>query len=487
MRDFSFIAHYDWLLLRANRLLLSCFILLTVFIAFAFWTGNQRVNFQRDTLAELRQSESRSHRETKALVAGLEQTGKPFSGNSHRDPTQPNGAANATGNRYFTLDPSPLAVVAVGQSDLRAYYYKFGLNKKQALYHGEEIENPSALYNGHFDLAFVITFLLPLLIIALTYNVVAGERERGTLPLILAGTTPFKTVTLHKFLFRFGLLTTFFSALMVCGLGLSGVYLLGEAQSVAQLLVLSAGYTAFWFGLSFWVNSRGKSSGFNAAVLVGAWLLLLVVVPALVSVAANILYPMPSRVDLIAETREASDEARKNGAQLLAQFLEDHPELSASGTKPLDTKNFAVTSLTTSIEVEKAIRPLEEAFDAQQQRQSMLVAWCRFFSPAIFVQQTLEDVAGTGQRHYHEFERQMQTAHASYRQFFAQKIFKQEKMLAADYDMIPSPAFQPLQNQASFAIWQQIVILLTLAGLFVGIGLRQIRFKGRVWAVQLAD
>ncbi|MDX2067752.1 MAG: DUF3526 domain-containing protein [Haliscomenobacter sp.] len=441
MRNFYFIAFYDWLMLRANKMLLSCFALLVLFVAFALWTGQQRIAFHRTTLAKVKATEKRQLAEKRQLVADLEQSGKPFTGNSHRDPTEPNGAANSAANRYFSLAPAPLAVVAVGQSDLRAYYYKFGLHKKQALYHGEEIENASILYNGHFDLAFVITFLLPLLVIALTFNVVAGEKERSTLPLILASTTSLRSVALNKFVFRFALLSLFFSGLVVMGLAFFGVSIAQEAAGIAALLGITTAYKAFWFGLSFGINSQGKGSGFNAAVLVGGWLALLVVLPALLSVAANAYYPMPSRVELIAETREASEEAKKNGAQILAQYFEDHPELAAQASKPVDTKNFAASSLMVNLEVEKAIRPLEEKFEAQKDKQARLVAQWRFVSPAIFVQQMLENLAATGDAHYLDFEQQMQAAHAKYRAFFTQKIIKQEKMRAADYDQVPQSQY----------------------------------------------
>lgn len=441
MRNFYFIAFYDWLMLRANKMLLSCFALLALFVAFALWTGQQRVNFHRATLVKVKATEKKLFAEKRQLVADLEQNGQPFTGNSHRDPTEPNGAANSAANRYFSLAPAPLAVVAVGQSDLRAYYYKFGLHKKQALYHGEEIENAAILYNGHFDLAFVITFLLPLLIIALSFNVVASEKERGTLPLILASTTPLRNIARNKFIFRFGLLSLFFSTLVLLGLAIVGVSIAQEAAGIAALLGVTTAYAAFWFGLSFGVNSQGRGSGFNAALLVGVWLALLVVLPAMLSVATNAYYPMPSRVELIAETREASEEAKKNGAQILAQYFEDHPELAAQGSKPVDTKNFAASSLMVNLEVEKAIRPLEEKFEVQKGKQAYLVAQWRFISPAIFVQQMLENIAATGDAHYLDFEQQMQAAHAQYRAFFTQKIIKQAKMRAADYDQVPQSQY----------------------------------------------
>lgn len=465
---FFHIIRYDYLLLKNSAMLRVCLGTLMLFIAFALWSGKQRVGFQKNTLQYLATQEVQLHAESRAIVADLEQRGVAFSGNSHRDPTEPGGAANATGNRYFTLPPAPLALIAVGQSDLQPYYYKFSLNKKQALYHAEEIDNASVLYNGYFDLNFVIVWLLPLLAIALTYNIVSVERERGTAPLLAIGIISPIWVSAVKVLGRFGLLSGIFSVLTITGLACFDLEAFAQGSSVAALLAISAAYTAFWFALGFWVNQQGRSSGFNAAVLLGTWLLLLVVVPALLSAAFKTLYPPPSRLDLIAETREASDEARKNSATLLAQYYEDHPELApANGRKP-DSKNFAVASLRSAMEVEKALQPLEEAFDLHQQQQEALAYRFRLLSPAIFVPQMLETLAGTNPARYRDFTAQMQAAYATYRSFFAEKIFRLEKMNAVDYDQIPRTTFQPsvqtawhIANAANIA-WLAIVNFLLM-------------------------
>jgi ABC-2 type transport system permease protein len=438
------ILRYDYLLLWRSKMLGVCLGALTVFVGFALWSGQQRVDFQKNTLRYIAGQEAQLHAESRAVVADLEQRGAVFSGNSHRDPSEPGGAANATGNRYFTLPPAPLALTATGQSDLQPYYYKFSLNKKQALYHQEEIDNASILYNGYFDLSFVIVWLLPLLAIALTYNIASAERERGTIFLLSVadGVTP-KTVAIGKFAGRFGLLWGAFSALTLTGLVLSGVSLRANAAETTGLLGLAGLYTAFWYALGFGISQLGRSSGFNAAMLLGTWLLLLVVIPALLGVVAEAVYPPPSRLELIAETREASDEARKNSAALLSQYYEDHPELApADGRRP-DPKNFAVVSLRSALEVEKTLQPLEEAFVQHQARREALAHNFRLLSPAIFVRQMLEDLAGVGPARYRDFDRQMHVAHAAYRQFFAAKIFRLEKMTAADYDQIPKAVFQP--------------------------------------------
>ena len=46
-----------------------------------------------------------------------------------------------------------------------------------------EVESPLNLMVGRFDLTFVVIYLLPLLVLALSFNVLSEEREQGTLAL----------------------------------------------------------------------------------------------------------------------------------------------------------------------------------------------------------------------------------------------------------------------------------------------------------------
>ncbi|MBC8152385.1 MAG: DUF3526 domain-containing protein [Bacteroidetes bacterium] len=470
---FSHIIRYDWLMLRANRTLGVSVGLLTLFVAFALWTGHSRVQFQQQTIAAIGRVETESIAKNRALVAELERTGKPFAGNSHRDPTAPYTVASSRGNRYVFKQPEPLAVVSVGQSDLQPYYYKFAFAKKQALYHGEEIENASILYNGSFDLSFVLIYLLPLLIIALTYNLVSSEREQGTLFMLMSSTVSLQQVIVSKYVFRFLLLTGAFLALTTAELLLTGVSLTSPT-AIGFLFLLTVCYSAFWFGLSFWVNSVGRDTGFNAAMLVGVWLVLGLVLPTVLNGVVTATHPMPSRIDLIAETREASDNVKKEGDKKMAQYYGDHPELLPKG-KPVNYKDFAISSVRATLAVEAAIRPLEAQFETQFRNQQTLIGTYRLLSPMVFMQQSLNDLAGTGDDQFRAFQTDATRQHESYRDFFAGKIFRQESFTAADYDKIPAfryvaPAFS-LFTPANVV---NLVCLLALTSLFVGFGLSRI-------------
>jgi ABC-2 type transport system permease protein len=469
---FKHIMYYDWLLLRANRTLAVSVSLLTFLTAFALWNGAQHVSFQRQTLTVIQDSSQKTYSALQAAVHEIE-AGKPYTGNPFQNPQSPYPIGANKGARFATLAPEPLALIAFGQSDLLPYYYRVTMTKKQSLYHAEEIENAAILYNGNFDVAFVIVYLVPLLIIALSYNIVASEREQGTLAMLLSSNARFDSLVLTKYLFRFALVGAAFSVVLIVGLLLARVNLVEAAPQLGLLLLTTLLYAAFWFALSFAVNSFGRNSGFNAAILVGAWLLLVLIIPTTLSVLATTLHPTPSRVELITTTREASDAAKKRSSQLLSKFYEDHPELLPKD-KQVDAKDFAVTALTAQMEVDRTLKPLQDRFESQLQAQQSLVRFYRVLSPAVFVQHTLNDIAGTGHERYATFNAQVVRFYAEFQQFFVKKIFRQEQMTSADFEQVPAFQYQkPDTFLLAGANVLNSTLLLVLTAVFVGVGVRK--------------
>ncbi|AQG80193.1 DUF3526 domain-containing protein [Spirosoma montaniterrae] len=430
---FRHITRYDFLALRANRLLLIVPGLLSAFVLIALWTGWQRTTFQRDTLAAIAQQERADYAHFRQQIAQAK-PGQHFDGGHFGDPTNPFYFGNRMGARYATLPPYALALTSVGQGDLYPYYYKLTLSKRQALYHSEELENPRVLFNGAFDLSFVIIYLLPLLIIAFTYNLVSSEREQGTLALLLTETAPLSQVAGYRYMFRYVLINGLFSMLVVSGLLLFGVPLGQAVGEVAYLLLLTALYSAFWFALSFLVNSFGRESGYNAALLVGLWLGFVLLIPTVLAVCVDSVHPMPSRIDLITQSRDAADELAKDKGTV-ARFYEEHPEFTPK-TAP-DPKDRTVQMLRSRLEVELAMEGVLEQFAQRMAERQAMVSRYRFLSPAVFMQQSLNDVAGTGESRYADFERQVTDYHAAFRNYFAPLVYRMEKFTPAHLDRVP--------------------------------------------------
>ncbi|MFP2929329.1 DUF3526 domain-containing protein, partial [Pyxidicoccus sp. 3LG] len=236
---------------------------------------------------------------------------------------------------------------------------------------------------------------------------------------------------------------------------------------------LVVAYGAFWFALALAVNALGLGSATNALVLVGAWVLLVVVVPAVAQLGVSTLYPVPSRVALVGATRTASLEAEKRGSEVLSVYLQDHPELAPEGTK---TEGYWPTALAVQDEAARATAPVLAAFQAQLARQQATLGVLRFASPALAFQQALQDVAGTGSRRHGHFLAQVDRFHAAWRQALLPRVFSASTLGAAEHRALPRFAYEEQPGDEVVApVLLGLLALLLPSLVAVGLGLSWLR------------
>jgi ABC-2 type transport system permease protein len=353
------------------------------------------------------------------------------------DPRHPYYIGNTKGARYAYLPPAPLAVTAIGQGDANPYYFKVSTDLKQNFTSTYELENPLKLLLGRFDLAFVLIWLYPLLILGLSFNLLAAERESGTLALLLSQPVSLRLVVLGKIIVR-GLIAVV--PVLLCAT--AGMWLVGAASFSAESLPRYALwalavllYGAFWLALVAMVNARGKSASANALLLAGVWLLFVVLLPSGVNALASLLYPAPSRVAYVQALREAAASEVAERSKLLSAFYEDHPELAQGKLTRRD--EFTLTKERLNQRTEALLRPLTEQFTAQLQRQQAFVNRFRFLSPALLMQEMLSEVAGTGQARYDDFLRQVDRYHQTWRAALNPLVARREIVAAAAFDGLP--------------------------------------------------
>jgi ABC-2 type transport system permease protein len=244
------------------------------------------------------------------ILAGTAQP-TPF-----ENPADPSRMASGYGGHHAILPTAPLGPVALGQSDLFPSQFQVTNQSRVVFMNPSDIESPWHLLSGHFDLAFVIVYLLPLLIFALSYNLLSAERENGTLRLLLSQPLRLRTLLAGKLTVRAAVLLGPAVLLPVAVLlvarhaGLAGA---SQARTLWWALLVGA-YALFWFALVVAVNAFGASSATNAMVLVIAWVLLVLVAPVLLNLAVTQASPAPSRTELATRQRIVTAEAMKRHA-----------------------------------------------------------------------------------------------------------------------------------------------------------------------------
>ena len=167
-----------------------------------------------------------------------------------------------------------MAPLAIGQSDLLPVLLPDHDRRQETVLAAAELENPQRLLVGRFDLAFVLIYLYPLLILALTYNVLSARTEQGTLVLALSQPVSLRTIVLGKLTLRFGIFLLVISGLAGFAAVVAGIDLGATGVTTRLLLWVTAvvAYGLVWFALATLVASFGRPSSTNAMALAAIWL-----------------------------------------------------------------------------------------------------------------------------------------------------------------------------------------------------------------------
>ena len=466
---------FEWRNLCGDRTPLLIALLLGACIVYGAANGSRWVRFQGETIdaavEEERERLAGIRNDIPKLDTG-EKKVTPFT-----DPRLPQSFGRTVGLKLAAMRPAATGVLAIGQSDLYPYYFKISTNSKETFANNDEIENPVHLLAGRFDLAFVIVYLLPLVILAFSYNLVSAEKESGTLALTLSQPVTLSRVVLAKVGLRALFILALAALVPLAGVVAGGVDVTAEGALPRLLLwiAVTGVYGAFWFGLAIAVNAAWKSSATNAIVLASLWLLIVLLIPAMLNLAVNSAYPVPSRVEMIQAIRTAGDEATRQGSQLLARYLEDHPELAPARGGD-SAPDFATLLIAVNDATERKVRPVLEEFERQVANRQKMVDGLRYVSPAIAAQMAFNDLAGSSSQRYRHFVAQVDEYHRQWRAFFVPRIMAKQKIAVADLDRLPTFEFHEEQTGAVARRVRDGIVGMFLPGLVLMIpALRSLR------------
>lgn len=429
---------HEWRSLTADALIWVLVLVFTLAAGYGLLNGVRWVRFQERAIADAAREERDRHALAETEIQRLtrdQATVPPF-----LDPRNPDTAGRRAASRYAAMPPAALAPLAIGQSDLLPYYFRMTTDAKEQVLASTELENPHRLLAGRFDLAFVITYLYPLLILALAYNLLSAEKEQGTLALALSQPTSLRTLVVSKIAPR---LLLFLGLTIGCALlaALAAGMPLASGAAWATLTAwvgVVTLYGLFWFALAIAVAALDRSSAANAVILAGAWVLLVMLVPSALNLLASSWYPVPSRVQMVQAVREASDDANAAGSTLLAKYYEDHPELAPEDSAKA-MRDFTAVRMAVSDDVERRVRPVLEAYAVQLAGQQRMVDRFRFLSPAVLLQDAINDLAGAGDARHRHFMTQVAAYHAAWRAYFLPRVLRQQRL--TDYAGVPAFAY----------------------------------------------
>ncbi len=221
-------------------------------------------------------------------------------------------------------EPSSWAAFSIGQRDVNPFIVKVSMLTLEGQLYDSEMSNPKNLLYGNFDLAFVFVFLFPLLIIAFCHNLISAEQESGVWNLLRSQPVSVRKIIGWRLLIRFVTVL-----LMSFGLIAASCFYHASAFDIrfSYALLIALVYLGFWFALTAFVISLEKSSIFNALSLLGVWIFLTILAPALLNLAISTALPVSESFELTIKQREGYHQKwDKPKAVTMQLFYEKYPQ-----------------------------------------------------------------------------------------------------------------------------------------------------------------
>ena len=256
------------------------------------------------------------------------------------------------------------------------------------------------------DWAFVIGYVLSLIALLFTFDAISGERESGTLRLMLANSVPRHAVLVGKFLGALVSVSIPFALAVLVNLLVfstsSDIHLSIDAWGrLGIIFFVAILYTCLFLALGLLVSSRVQRSAVSLVMLLLTWVTLVVFMPSVLAlIASGFSSPM------------SKDELRIRQKQINDKHLEEYWSV-------LGRSRSAVLHAGSKYVVQEAAeqeRLIEKRLDEQIAQVQGARSITRI-SPTAIVQHLLESFAGTGFERHLQFLENAQRYASEYRKF----------------------------------------------------------------------
>lgn len=265
---------------------------------------------------------------------------------------------------------------------------------------------------GELSSALILQLLVPLLIFFWGFASIAGERESGTLRLVLSQGVKWKELMLGKALGLFFLTLT----LLIPALGLTLILLFANGEEAEIFLgfgLLSLSYLIYLFVISLltvWISATCKTAKTALIRLIGCWLFFTLILPKLSQVSGQVFFPSPSKIEFDTAVEQAlmqqgdshnPDDPHFKG--LKDSLLAAH-QVTTTKALPFNYSGFIMREgerLSTAI-----FRHHQRQLMEQYEQQQNLVGWTALINPYIAIKNLSMAFSGTDFSAYRNFQDQ---------------------------------------------------------------------------------
>lgn len=258
----------------------------------------------------------------------------------------------------FFLKPTPLSVFANGLEEVLPSY--LGMTRNGIT------QGPPALFSaplsyllGQLDFLFVISTVFSLLALLFTFDTIAGERETGTLRIILANSIPRDLFLWGKLIG--GYLVFVIPFLLSCIIGLLLLIWQGFPLSnpeiffrVLGLTLVSLLYIAVFFAIGALISNYSDSSRTALIVAFTVWVFAVLITPRVGFLAAKLIVPTRTTQSVYMEKAAIRNDFNTELEKKRMEIMHAEVPIGAPGT------TYIVGELAEKIN--ESMKPFEEEY-----------------------------------------------------------------------------------------------------------------------------
>ena len=320
-------------------------------------------------------------------------------------------------------------IIAPAQPPLAFYSLIRGISPEINM--GKFNNDPLPVVFPLIDLTFIVSILLSLVALLFSYDSICGEKEDGTLKLMLSNSVSRAKVLLGKTIG--GTVTLLIPFVFSLGISLLVILLnpriswKGSDWGALGLIVFSTIlYVTLFYSLGIFVSSRHKSGASSIMTSLFLWVLFILVIPSLTPYMASFLSKTPSRIQIGREAGRLGDVERDELGNKLAQerrqqVIRKFPVLQEELTQEerqrrvaadpdyriayeeLANETSAAWNEANRIQGDK-MRLLWEELERKEEWQTNLSIYLSMASPLSSFTYLTTDLSGTGMRSLQHFE-----------------------------------------------------------------------------------
>jgi len=299
-------------------------------------------------------------------------------------------------------------------------------------FEGNSMGNPIILIFPAADMLFIVGVVLSLLAFFISYDAVAGERERGTLKLLMSYSLPRDTLILAKWIGGYlSLALPFLTALSICALliGLSGEITFTTQDWEAFVIsgLVSLVLIAVMFSIGLFVSVQARHSSTAILSLLAIWVILALVLPNAGPYLAEIVSPIP---DVGAVERLIAERSKGVNDQFRQQWRGGGGRRRGRDMTPEQRAEFFQQRQQRREELRQQLNKISEEvisdFEQRLRRQIDVARTLTRLSPVASYAYANTDIGETGVRH----ERNLLNALRTYQRQFTHYILEHQESVA---------------------------------------------------------